>query len=63
MKTNAILAIILAVGLIGFSVFTINNYNKGTAKPTSKIIVDILGVVFIIGAVAGIWRAFKALTT
>lgn len=61
MKTNAILGIILSIGLIGFSVYTINNVNKGTASATNKIIVDILGVIFIIGAVGGIWQGFKAL--
>lgn len=57
---KSIVGIILALGLIGFSVYTINTYNKDQTKSSfSKIIVDVLGVIFIIGAIGGIWHAAK----
>lgn len=63
MKHNSILAIILGLGLIGFSAYTINNYGKDPVNSTtSKIIVDILGAIFIIGAIGAVWTAGKALT-
>lgn len=64
MKRNSILAIVLSLGLIGFSVYTINSYSKDDANSTvSKIIVDLFGAVFIIGAIAAIWTAGKALSS
>lgn len=64
MKTNSWLAIVLALGLIGFSVYTISAYNKDASNSTvSKVIVDLLGAVFIIGAIGAIWRAGKALAS
>lgn len=63
MKRNSILAIVLALGLIGFSVYTINNYSRNPLNSTvSKIIVDLFGAIFIIGAVGAIWTAGKALS-
>lgn len=63
MKRNSILAIVLALGLIGFSAYTINSYSKDDSNSTvSKIIVDLFGVIFIIGAIGAIWTAGKALT-
>lgn len=61
MKTTSILAIILSVGLIGFSVYTINHYSKSSNPQTSKIVVWILGVIFILSAIAGIWSGIRTL--
>lgn len=64
MKRNSILAIVLALGLIGFSIYTINSYSKDDSNSTvSKIIVDLFGAIFIIGALGAIWTAGKALTS
>lgn len=62
MKKNSILAIVLALGLIGFSAYTISSYNRDETNGTvSKIIVDLLGAIFIIGAIGALWTASKAL--
>lgn len=63
MKRNSILAIILSLGLIGFSIYTISAYNKDETNSTvSKVIIDLFGAIFIIGAIGAIWTAGKALT-
>lgn len=62
MKRNSIFAIVLALGLIGFSIYTISAYNKDETNSTvSKVIVDLFGAIFIIGALGAIWTAGMAL--
>lgn len=61
MKTNAIFAIILGIALIIMSADKINSINKTAASDVTKIVWDILGVLFILGGLGAIWRGFKAL--
>lgn len=64
MKRNSILAIVLSLGLIGFSVYTINSYSRDDSNSTvKKIIVDLFGAIFIIGAIGAVWTAGKALAS
>lgn len=62
MKTNAIWVIALAIALIIMSTDKINATNiNPSSSGVNKIVWDILGVIFIIGAVVAIWKAGKAL--
>lgn len=62
-KATSISAIVLSLGLIGFSVYTINNFSKDPTNSTvSKIVVDLFGVLFILGAIGSIWMVSKTLS-
>lgn len=59
---KSIVGIILALGLIGFVIYGINNFSKDPSKSTfSKIVVDIIGVLLVIGGIAGIFHAAKVI--
>lgn len=61
-KANSVWAIVLGLGLILMSIYTINNYSKDPTNTTfKKIVVDVFGVIFIIGGIASIWAGSKAL--
>lgn len=62
-KSQSIWTIILAAGLIFFSVYTINNFSKDASKSTfSKIVVDVLGVFFVIAGIGAIVVSAKQLS-
>lgn len=62
-RTKSIWAIVMGAAAIFFAVYTINSYNKKLdASATSKIIVDVFGVLFVIGAIGAIWHGAKSLS-
>jgi cytochrome bd-type quinol oxidase subunit 1 len=61
-KAQSIWVMVIGLGLIIMSVYTINTYNKDQSKSaTSKIVVDIFAVLFIIGGISAIWAGGKSL--
>lgn len=63
MRANTIFSIILSLGLIVMSIYTINTYSKrADATTTKKIVVGIFAVLFIIGGALGAYRSFKTLS-
>lgn len=61
-KATSIWTILLGLGLILMSIYTINNYSKDPTSTTfKKIVVDVFGLVFIVGGIAAIWTSSKAL--